>query len=161
MEGIYRIDQTEHSPINPLNLDLRSDRHDYTPNTIAENEWSFVNPELDDPPTSEDIAITRSQWESFLESFDTPEELEEQSWSEDQMDTIVDKKQFLYTMADYDFTPDTYEESMNDFIEEAGLDEFERFLPTAISHEDIHDLTSRVDDGSDAENIPKWVRALE
>ena len=151
-----RIDQLESSPINPLDLDLRSDREDYTPDTIAENDWMYVNEAIEEAPTRDKIAVRRPQWEAFIEGFDTPEELAEQSWSEDQMDTVVDKRQFLYTVDTDGFTHQTWDRSMNYFLEERDLDEFERFLPTAISHEDIHDLTSRVDDGSDYSIGSKW-----
>lgn len=152
-----RVDQIEGPPINPLDLDLRSDHYWYTPVTISENEWNFINPEIEDAPTSLDIAITRDDWETFLDGFETEEEINNESWSEDQMDTLVDERQYYYNIEAYGYTPDTYETSMNAFLEEAENEKYERLLPTAISYEDDHDLLNRMDDGSDDELVPRWL----
>ena len=158
---IDRVDQTDSDPINPLDLDLRSDYHWYTPVTISKNEWNFLNPEINEAPTSQDIDITREEWENFLDGFSTDKQIQEESWSEDQMDTIVDEDQFYYNIEKYGYTPDTYENSMNAFLEEIENDEFERLFPTEISYEDIHDLLDDIDNGNEDDLLPRWLASQE
>ena len=143
-----RVDQTIRSlePLNPLDLDLRDDVEWYTPNTIWKRPWTLNNDEISSAPTMRDIAVLREDWESFLEGFDTEQELEDQTFSEDQMDTIYDPEQFYYPLEEYGYTPDTYTKSMLDYIEESENDEFERFLPDDIGYGDPLDFLSDIDE---------------
>lgn len=141
---MQRIDQTSHPPLNPLDLDLRSDIKTYSPTNLYHNDWWFVNNEIEDAPTPGEVAVTREDFEDFIDAFATLKKRLSKTRSARPLDTTVDPEQFDYPQL---HPPEDYEESMDTLIEDA--DEFYGIMPDVVDYEDVKNNLNKVDDGSD------------
>ena len=139
-----RIDQTSHPPLNPLDLDLRSDVTSNSPVNLYHNDWWFVNDEIIGDFTPREIAVTRADFTDFIEDFGTLSENLAEGWPFDTLEEIVDREQFYYPL---NYSPDSYDEAMTEYIDAA--DDFYGILPDEVDYEDPQDFLKRVDDGSD------------